>query len=597
MTPSALLARLAVDALAAAGVAHVVLCPGSRSAPLAYALAGRPEGVGPALLVRHDERVAGFTALGVSRGDRAGGGTDPGAVVTTSGTAAANLHPAVLEAHHANVPLVVVTADRPRALRGTWANQTSELQAGLFGDAVRARLDLADTDAAADPDAAWEALVATLAAAFGTADGGRPGPVHLDLGFEDPLVPHDDEPALPRREALLRRRHGRADGEYLDAVDGTVVVAGDGAGWEARWLAEAGGWPLLAEPSSGARSGPNAIGPYRLLLELPELAGAVRRAVVFGRPTLSRPVSRLLAREDVEVVLVGPYADWPEPGRPVRRVVGSAAPAALREAEKGWHRAGPDAWLARWLAVGEAAQQALDVVLDDVAAAWAAAAPDAVPALGPLVAREVAAAVRPHERLVAAASNPVRDLDLAGRPFDIAPPRHVSDAAFELVVANRGLAGIDGTLSTALGVALTWDWSVRVLVGDLAFLHDVNGLLAGPGEHRPQLQVVVVNDDGGGIFHLLEHGERAATGPAHAAVFEQAFGTPHGADLGALCRGYGVPHLRVDDLAALRDVLAAPAGGVSVVEVRCGRAGLRDLHARIRAVVHESVRRTLAATG
>src|SRR4051794_21392424 len=186
--PSTVLARLAVAALREAGVEHVLLCPGSRSAPLAYALAAAgDDGSGPRVHVRHDERVAAFTALGAA-----------GAVVTTSGTAAANLHPAVLEAHHANRPLVVLTADRPVSLRGTWANQTSELQAGLFGDAVRARLDLADDDAAKDPDAARAAIAAVLAAAFGPG-GARPGPVHLDLGFADPLLPDDDEPPLVRR--------------------------------------------------------------------------------------------------------------------------------------------------------------------------------------------------------------------------------------------------------------------------------------------------------------------------------------------------------------------------------------------------------------
>ncbi len=619
MNDSALLARLAVDALAAAGVSHVVLCPGSRSAPLAYALTARPgPDAVPALRVRHDERVAAFTALGVTRGAHAAGELAAGAVVTTSGTAAANLHPAVLEAHHADVPLVVVTADRPPALRGTWANQTSELQAGLFGDAVRARLDLADADAARDPDAAWAALMTTLAAAWGSPDGGRPGPVHLDLGFTDPLVPvgdadgdavgdaHDERPGRddegPRRDpgAASRHRDTGRGGESLEPLDGTVVVAGDGAGGQARWLAEAGGWPLLAEPSSGARSGPNAIGPYRLLLELPELTDVVRRAVVLGRPTLSRPVSRLLARDDVELVLVSPYADRPDPGRPVRRIVGSAVPADLMDDAKGWYRRDPDPWLARWLAAGAAAQTALDALLDGVARRWGT--PDVAP-LGPLVAREVAAALGPGELLVAAASNPVRDLDLAGRPFEVpVGDRGALDAGHERVVANRGLAGIDGTLSTALGAALgrDGDHRVRVLVGDLAFLHDANALLADPAHPDratgPQVQVIVLDDDGGGIFHLLEHGERAGRGRAEAAAFEQAFGTPHGADLGALCRGFGVPHTSVGSLPELRAALAAPAAGTSVVEVASPRAGLRDLHARIGSDVHAAARAALAST-
>src|SRR4051812_40377682 len=306
--PSTLLARLTVEALRVGGVRHVVLCPGSRSAPLAYAL-GASEAV--RLHVRHDERVAAFTALGAA-----------GAVVTTSGTAAANLHPAVLEAHHANRPLVVVTADRPRELRGTWANQTSELQAGLFGAAVRGRLDLADTDAAKDPPAAAKALLEVLAAARGP----RPGPVHLDLGFTDPLVPDDDEDgpvddAAPDGVVAAPAPDASPAGPgvaVLTPGPRTVLVAGDGAQPGVAELAAAAGWPLLAEPSSGV-AGQRSVAAYRLLLELPELGGEVERVVAAGRPTLSRPVTRLLARPEVDVVLLSPYDAWPEPGRPVRR--------------------------------------------------------------------------------------------------------------------------------------------------------------------------------------------------------------------------------------------------------------------------------------
>ncbi|HEY6798771.1 MAG TPA: 2-succinyl-5-enolpyruvyl-6-hydroxy-3-cyclohexene-1-carboxylic-acid synthase [Kineosporiaceae bacterium] len=548
MTPATSLARLAVEALA--GVGHVVLCPGSRSAPLAYALAAAEAGGGPDLHVRHDERVAAFVALGAS-----------GAVVTTSGTAAANLHPAVLEAHHAGRPLVVVTADRPPALRGTWANQTSELQVSLYGNAVRARLDLADTDAARDPDGARAAVRAVVAAAFGAA--GRPGPVHLDLGFTEPLVPDDDGASwTPARPAWSAR--AEPDDRPLTLAPGprTVVLAGDGATPAARGLAERGGWPLLAEPSSGARGGTHAIGPYRLLLERAELGGAVERVVVFGRPTLSRPVTALLARDDVEAVLVSPYPDWPEPGRPVRRCSRVEVPAPDPDGE----------WLVRWQRAGAAAAAGIDAVLDAEAAAGRLT--------GPLVARELAAALRPGETLVVAASNPIRDVDLAARP----PVGRASLA----VVANRGLAGIDGTLATATGRALRDGGRVRALVGDVAFLHDAGALLLGPGERRPDLQVVVLNDDGGGIFELLEYGATAAVGKvSSAAVFERLFGTPHGADLGALCRAFGVPHELVKDADRLLAVLAGPLPGISVVEVRAERGRLRALHARLRAAGRE----------
>ena len=572
--PATLLAGLTVDALVAAGVGHVVLCPGSRSAPLAYRLA-RPS-AGLRLHVRHDERVAAFTALGV--GLR---GTSIGAVVTTSGTAAANLHPAVLEAHHANRPMVVITADRPPAVRGTWVNQTSELQAGLFGAAVRARLDLADSDAATDPDAAWTALFATLTAARGRAAWERPGPVHLNLGFTEPLLPDDPsaDPGAGRPWPSTVREPSTEPDLDLAPYALTVVLAGDGAGREARAFAESSGLPLLAEPSSGARGGPNAVGPYRLLLELPAFGDSVSRVVAFGRPTLSRPVTRLLARPEVEVVLVSPHAGWPDPGRPVVR-------CRQPVVEPGSDRR----WLMRWRIAAASGRLAVDGVLDADAAAGRLT--------GPLLARELAAALRHREVLMAAASNPIRDLDLAAPAFRDPMPR---------VFANRGLSGIDGTVSTAVGIALAaadgdGDGSAgsagsdgagpgggphtRVLVGDVAFLHDLGALLSDPVVPPPNLQVVVLNDDGGGIFSLLEYGELAERDAGAEATFERVFGTPHEADLGSLCRGYGVPHRMLADVGELRAALATPAPGITVLEVRSTRAALRDLHSRIRTAVH-----------
>jgi 2-succinyl-5-enolpyruvyl-6-hydroxy-3-cyclohexene-1-carboxylate synthase len=614
---STLLARAVVDVLVADGVREVVLCPGSRSAPLAYALHAADADRRLRLHVRHDERSAAFTALGAGR---LGG---PAAVVTTSGTAVANLLPAVLEAAEAAVPLVVLSADRPHVLRGSWANQTTALQAGLFGGAVRAALDL-PVPAPGEPLAravrTWQAGVRDLLRTAAGDGRSRPGPVHADLAFDDPLVPDEDltwpgaPPGLPPAPRPPQEP-GAAD--LLAAVGEspvpTAVVAGDGAGPLARALAEHAGWPLLAEPSSGARGGANAVAAYRLLLAQERLGGAVRRAVVLGRPTLSRPVSRLLARDDVEVVQVVRHADDPGPTRAVRRVVLPAVLASTsprpsprdspanrpvsappsRSSPANWPRGaaaddgspanrggggggdGATGWLTAWQQAGAAAQAAVDAVLDAEAAAGRMT--------GPLVAREVAAALAGGELLVAAASNAVRDLDLAGRPWPGQPPA---------VLANRGLAGIDGTVSTASGVALAAGARVRVLLGDLALLHDANGLLLGPEEAEPDLQVVVVNDDGGGIFTGLEHGE-----PARAATFERLFGTPHGADLAAVAGAFGVPHVRVDDVAALRAVLAAPRPGRSVVEVRTDRDGLRPLHERISAAVAAAVADALDGAG
>ncbi len=546
MNPSTTTARAAVSALLEAGVRHVVLCPGSRSAPLAYALHAAETAGLLRLHVRHDERSAGFVALGIGKVAPEA----PAAVVTTSGTAVANLHPAVLEAHHSAVPLLVLSADRPAELRGTWANQTTDLQADLFGPAVRCAVDVAAGSAEVG-----DVVEGALRVARGQ-DAGAPGPVHVNVAFADPLTPDDEwsPTAPPSAIAPTAVDAEQSEPLVLDPSPRTVVLAGDGAGAAARDLAEAAGWPLLAEPSSGARSGPNAVGPYRLLLELPGFGGRVQRVVAFGRPTLSRPVTRLLDAAEVEVVLVG--EDWdPGPGRSVRRVQAVRAVTGRVNEQ----------WLHSWTAAGRAAQEAVDGVLEEG------------PVSGPLVAREVwaAAAGDTSSALVVAASNPVRDVDLAGHP---------SECREGLVLANRGLSGIDGTVSTAVGVASCVP-ATRAFLGDLAFLHDIGGL-AVPAEERDRLrlQIVVLNDDGGGIFGLLEHGE-----PQRAASFERVFGTPHGADLGSLCRGLAVPHEVVADVRCLRDRLGVVPNGFSVLEVRADRSRLRELHGRMRETVCRAV--------
>ncbi|MET0787812.1 MAG: 2-succinyl-5-enolpyruvyl-6-hydroxy-3-cyclohexene-1-carboxylic-acid synthase [Cellulomonas sp.] len=580
--PATAAARVIVQALAVLGVEDVVLAPGSRSAPLAYALAdaARPDGERPAgapslrLHVRIDERSAAFLALGLVRASAVGPegqqvAPRPVAVVTTSGTAVANLHPAVLEAHHSGLPLLLLTADRPHELRGTGANQTTD-QVGLFAGAVRLVVDVPAPVGL--PDEA-RGLRRTLSRAVAAATGARtgdPGPVHLDLAFREPLVPGAAPWPEPSAAGLTHVQSRPATGAIPAVVDAppparrggvpTVLVAGDGAGPGARRLAEANGWPLLAEPSSGARGGPHAIAAYRLLLAHPLLGGAVRRVVVLGRPTLSRPVQRLLAREDVEVVVVAPRgADWPDAARNASDVL-LEAPARMRQGRM----PAPAGWLDTWRTADKAAGAAIDAVLDGLDAGRRSRSGTRV--TGPALARAVAQATTAADALVVGSSNPVRDLDLVAR-WDTPP----------LVLANRGLAGIDGVVSTAVGAALGLpDRRVRALLGDLTFLHDVGGLLRGPLEAVAHLQLVVANDDGGSIFATLEPGE-----PARADVFERVFGTPHGANLAALCAGYGVRHTRVSDVDGLLPALAAPGPGLSVVEVRVDRAGRRALGERI----------------
>ncbi|MEL7975414.1 2-succinyl-5-enolpyruvyl-6-hydroxy-3-cyclohexene-1-carboxylic-acid synthase [Isoptericola sp. F-RaC21] len=604
LPPSLVAARAVVTDLALQGVRDVVLAPGSRSAPLAYALAEAAERGLLTLHVRVDERSAGFLALGLSRGAelvRRGAGEDeqvelprPVAVVTTSGTAVANLHPAVLEAHHTGVPLVVLAADRPHELRGTGASQTTD-QVGIFGSAVRYAVDVPAPDGR---DGEVRDLLGTLgralAAALGLRDG-HPGPVHVNLAFRDPLHPPAPLAPLPsedvwpegfRRTTVVPPAPAPGDDPALYGDPArTLVVAGDGAGPVARAVAEAQGWPLLAEPSSGACGGPNAVAAYRSVLAVEELTGDVEHVVVFGRPTLSRPVQRLLARTDVVVTVVAPGGGpWPDAARNAEAVVPALAdrwssPTAHVGADGG-------VFLARWRAAGRAAAAVVDGATSDAAVAEGLlTAPHAALA----VARAVASVLGPDDLLVVGSSNPVRDLDL------VLGLDHPQAGDLPDVLANRGLAGIDGTVSTATGVAhaaARQGRRTRALVGDLTFLHDAGGLLRGPHEPPVDLEIVVVNDDGGSIFATLEHGELATSSEGGAATFERVFGTPHGANLAQLCAGYGVDHQLVLDVGSLRHALRAPTRGVQVIEVRVPRADrlaeTRDLAARVAAAVRET---------
>lgn len=584
--PAPQAARLLVQELAAHGVRDVVLAPGSRSAPLAYALAeaslpapDRPAGApGVRLHVRVDERSAGFLALGLARAAVVDGDPRPIAVVTTSGTAVANLHPAVLEAHHAGVPLLLLTADRPHELRGTGANQTT-VQPGIFGPATRLEADVPAPSGRPGEDRDLRHLVSrAVAAALGTRTG-DPGPVHVDLAYREPLTPGPElwpQPGAavpPGRVVVVPRPAAEVPvgvdvPARADLPGPVVVVAGDGAGPEARRLAEVAGWPLLAEPSSGARGGPNAPAAYRMLLGDAALGGRVRSVVLLGRPTLSRPVSALLARDDVDLTVIAPLGSgWPDAGRAADRVL-TAVPDS-------WLTGPADdpAWLAAWQRADGAAGRALDGLLDDDPAAPPTRSTP--PLTGPRAVRAVAEACSPTDVLVVGSSNPVRDLDLVARWSE--PP---------VVLANRGLAGIDGMVSTAAGVALGLPRRrVRALMGDLTFLHDAGGLLRLTTEPEVDLQVVVLNDAGGSIFATLEHGA-----PERARTFERVFGTPHAVDVAALCAGYGVRHVRVSDVPALAAALAAPGPGTSVVEVRVDRADRRALGERLAAAVRDAVR-------
>lgn len=574
MNPSTALATVLVDELVRCGVREVVLAPGSRSAPLAYAVQAAERAGRLRLHVRVDERSAGFLALGLGKVSRR-----PAVVITTSGTAVANLHPAVLEAHHAEVPLIVLSADRPDELRGTGANQTT-VQPGIFGGAVRWQHDLAAPVAPPTPGGgpqgaaahrAWRTLIDRgWGAARGALDR-RPGPVHLNISFRDPLAPDLPEAAgLPevwagRPEGLPWTAvpdpgdcadgprcpvvHDGSVGALEDSGDATLMVLGDlpapHLAEEALAVAVAQGWPVVAEPfGAGDRS---TVLPHgSLLLTATDWLDthAPERVLVVGRCTLNRETGALLRRGGVRVEAVTPTGSWPDPAHIVERVHDWSVlgGGALAGQDAGWAHA--------WRLAGEAVAGAVVPVLVD---AWPS---------GPGVARALLEAVTDDGILVLGSSNAARDVDRAGVA-----------ARSLLVTGNRGLAGIDGTNATAVGVALAApDQRVVSLVGDLTFLHDVNGLLIGPDEPRPDLTVVVVNDDGGGIFGTLEYGE-----PDRAGDFERVFGTPTGADLGAVCAAYSVGFERAGDVAALQEALRRPRQGIRVVEVVVPRARHRDL--------------------
>jgi 2-succinyl-5-enolpyruvyl-6-hydroxy-3-cyclohexene-1-carboxylate synthase len=516
----------------------VVLAPGSRSAPLALAMFEADDAGEVRLHVRIDERTAGFLALGLVKGSHR-----PVVVVTTSGSAVAQLHPALLEAQHVGEPVILISADRPASLRGTGANQTT-CQVGMFGPRIPCT-DVAPGDVASAVRGIDEAVH-------------RRGPTHVNLQFAEPLVPVDgdrgDPPATTGGTSPPPKTVPPSETvppvEILPPGPRTVLVAGDGAGPPARLLAERARWPLLAEPTSGARTGRNALRTYRLLLAGRSFARRIERVVIVGHPTLSRPVTRLLSRNDLEVISVrGPGGICTDPGRVARHV--DVLPTLNEPAE--------DGWLEQWRVADADLSREVDAIVDN-------AGPDA---RALQVAAEVAAATAPGGLLFVGSSSPIRDLDVMGTPYPVGERR--------LVIGNRGLSGIDGSVSTALGAALGRKSSRAVAyLGDLTFLHDANGLVIGPDEPRPALTFVIPNDDGGAIFTTLEPGEAR-----FAASFERLFGTPHRVSLGRLCAATGTAYERIEHVEQLRERLADDPTGIRVLEVPVSRAGRRELGRRL----------------
>ena len=569
--PSVDTARAILSALDDLGLTHVLYCPGSRSAPFAYALESGAF-CGHAMPVL-DERGAGFAAVGMART-----GALP-AVIVTSGTAVAELTPAVLEASHARLPLLVMSADRPGELRGVGASQAT-FQSGLFGVHARACVDL-------EPQEPSRALVGQLSRAVAAACGaptGTPGPVQINVAFRDPLTPQSRASGAAgdsRDEAMAsfvprptRVQPTNAAPERWEDVVGAaragLIVAGEGASPLAAQWSCASGFPLLAEPASGAWAG-GGVTPYEQAIVSSPLAGEVDTVVVTGRPTLSRPIHALLARPDVRVVVVDAHAPWVDISGNASVIV-PALVAPLRPT------CGAE-WAARVRTAADEAGLRIDALL-------AAGSGRTMLSL----ARAVASATRGP--LVLGASNPVRAFDLA-----------VESLAGRPVFSNRGQAGIDGTIASAVGIAAGLGSAriampdrageprddargraqasrVTAVMGDLTLCHDASSLALAAATGA-ELDIIVADDEGGGIFATLEHGN-AATPEA----YDRWFGVAQHVNYEALAAAYGVGFARAATPSELASVLADPPAGPRLIHAPVERAA--HLYAQARNALNAS---------
>jgi 2-succinyl-5-enolpyruvyl-6-hydroxy-3-cyclohexene-1-carboxylate synthase len=575
---SHLLLRAFCDELARCGMEHACTSPGSRSAPIVLALVREPR---IRCWSHIDERCAGFFALGAAKAS----GT-PVALTCTSGTAAANFAPAVIEAWQARVPLIVLTADRPPELREVGAGQAID-QLKLYGDAVKWFFEVG-VDTATVESVRWMRQLACRA--YWTAQSGRPGPVHLNFPLREPLVPTGPLPPdpLPGRpggrpwvtattpSSAIPSPNSASPGTPSPATPAPrreltprgVVVAGRsergaGLGIAVAQFAQRAGYPLLADPLSGARRGPVAIATYDLLLRDEDFGRRMRPELVIrvGDLPTSKPLRAWLASlADVEQVGLDAEAAWQDPAA-VLSEVWTGDPAAALEA---WHprSAGPDAsdptpaqpgWLAGWREADAAASAVIDQQLGSALSE-------------PLVARRLGDWLAPEATLFVASSMAIRDVELYF-PAGEALPR---------VLSNRGANGIDGTVSSAFGAAATGAGPVVLLIGDVALAHDIGGLLAARRLNL-DLTIVLLNNDGGGIFHFLP----VAT---QADGFEEHVATPHGLDFAHAAALYGCayqPAETVDQLEAAIKGSLAETETTTLIEVRTNRAENLVLHRRI----------------
>jgi len=554
-----------VDELILNGVTNAVICPGSRSTPLVLAVAESSM----AIHVRLDERSAGFFAIGVARAT-----STPVLVVVTSGTAVAELHAAVVEAHLDHVPLIIATADRPGELHEIGAPQTFR-QRGIFADHVSFAVDPGPCHAF--PRGDWRSLASRLAVeAMGIS--GIPGPVHVNLAFSEPLLAKPDEIPEPRRAG--RPCFSMSGGAHLEALEArsgaprVVVVAGNGVADPVGFLdaARRVGWPVLADPRSGCRlSNPLVVAAADGILRDASAASLLTPdvVVVAGAPPASKVVTEWLQRcadEGTEIVALGLDGPARFPFRTEARFLIASVDEGLRALADAWAPA-PSEWAERWAQAERAAQAAIDSVLDREQLTE------------PGVARILSRSAPSGTSVVVSSSMPIRDLEW----FGSARPDVLR------VHANRGANGIDGVVSTAMGVASAGG-GVVALVGDLAFFHDVSALVDGI-EDDASLLIVVIDNDGGGIFSFLP--QRDAL---DSDRFERLFGTPRRPSVAEVVHGFRVPVTTVSTKEALGDALDAQVGvpGLRVVVVDApSRDENVSVHAEINAVVARAVRERL----
>jgi 2-succinyl-5-enolpyruvyl-6-hydroxy-3-cyclohexene-1-carboxylate synthase len=562
------LASAFVEELARCGMRHAVVSPGSRSTPLAVALWRQPE-IEATVIV--DERSAAFFALGAAQATG-----DPVAILCTSGTAAANYHPAVCEADRSAVPLLVLTADRPPELRGIGAGQAID-QLKLYGDSVRWFCEVGTHEA--DDDGLLHHR-ATACRAFAAARGDmRPGPVHLNFPFREPLAPLAEDGAVTAIDRLALE--GRGEGRPLTAVTPPgeepsqflleevaahiaeapvgVIVAGRQLDPELReplaHLAAAAGYPILAEPTSQIRCGPHdrshVVTAYDLLLRAGRCRAPASPDLVlrFGELPTSKPLRSWLAESGADQIVVDPSGDWNEPTRRAAALL-RADPTELAAgwaARLGEDRPPPAMWL-------EAERAAREAVEGELAAVGGITEPALQLALG--------AAYADGELVYTASSMPIRDQESF-------LPSTAADATF---LCNRGANGIDGLISSGIGAAQASGRPTTIVTGDLGLLHDVGGLAALRDVSVP-VRIVVVDNGGGGIFHFLPQ-EQALGGEE----FEALLGTPRGVDAARAAALFGLPHHRLDSLAELPAALAA---GTGLIEVTTDRRANAALHHRL----------------